>query len=698
MPSRSRPAGPLPSKSPRTPKTRSLTGHLQVRATGRYFVPDAADPANAPYLDELEFPRDARFALVAGPDPGWNGDKVRASLTLSHGEAVPPQPARRGLTPRDLRARVSEVLVHRFTSIPGTLRLHRKGARLEPNDELLPVIDVMLNPEVAAQDGDKVVVEIQEWPKLGGMHRGYLTKRLGRDGEAGVDVLGILYKFKLPLEFPEDVQREAEAIPVAISPEELARREDWRGQHVITIDPFDARDFDDAIAVKELAGGGWELGVHIADVAHYVTPGSALDREARARGNSTYLVDRVIPMLPERLSNGLCSLRPQEEKLTRVAVMEFDAKGRMTKARFARAVICSAHRYTYEEAMAVLQSPPGDDVNAQLVHRSWGLASLLRKHRYEQGALDLDFPEVKCVIDKVTGKPLRLTKMENDESHQLIEECMLAANQAVAKALVQGEHPALYRIHEEPDAEKLADYRALLLAHGIKVGDLTKRRELQKAIAAMTGRAEAPALKMGLLRSLKRAVYSPDSLGHFGLAMPHYTHFTSPIRRYADLVVHRVLDTLDPAVAAQARTPGAAALKELAESISTTERNSADAEIESKRLKELEYFSDLSEQPEPPVFPATVTRVLRVGVMVELDGLMVRGFVPMADAGLKGARYDGAREHFMTPSGKVWAVGTALSVAPAGIEKDRGNVLFRTLAKVRTNKPGKSRIKLNPLR
>ena len=291
---------------------------------------------------------------------------------------------------------------------------------------------------------------------------------------------------------------------------------------------------------RTLAGGDWELGVHIADVSAYVTPGSALDREALKRGNSVYLADRVIPMLPERLSNGVCSLNPHVVRLTHSAFIHFAKNGAPKSARFASTIIHSAHRLTYKEAYAILQKPPNDKLSERL-HTAWSLASLLRRRRFAQGSLDLDFPEVKVILDRATGKPLRLERIENDESHQLIEEFMLAANEAVALELKNRLVPTIYRVHEKPDPDKLAEYRELVLSYGFKAGDLTNRAELQRLLASFRGKPEEQALKIGLLKSLKRARYATQPLGHFGLAKNNYTHFTSPIRRYADLVVHRTL-------------------------------------------------------------------------------------------------------------------------------------------------------------
>jgi ribonuclease R len=352
-----------------------------------------------------------------------------------------------------------------------------------------------------------------------------------------VDLLSNVRNYHLPTEFPRNVVDEAEKIPQTVPAGMLEDREDLRKNFIITIDPDDARDFDDAINVEKLNSTGWELGVHIADVAAYVKPGSALDREARRRGNSVYLPDRVIPMLPESLSNGVCSLKPGVDRLTHSVFIQFDEKANVKKARFARTVIRSAHRLTYKQAYALLKSQPIDELGKRL-HRAWELAALLRRQRFQHGSLDLDFPEVKVRLDD-KGKPIQLERIENDESHQLIEEFMLAANELVARELKKRSIPTIYRVHENPDPEKLAEYREFILSHGYKVGDLTHRAEVQRFLNSIKGKPEEPALKVGLLKSLKRARYLPQPLGHYGLAKANYLHFTSPIRRYADLVAHR---------------------------------------------------------------------------------------------------------------------------------------------------------------
>src|SRR5213593_4009633 len=502
--------------------------------------------------------------------------------TTMHGDRVVARISRD--TPHDRikgrrEGRVIRILERAHDTIVGTLQRSRNFYYVVPDDPRF-VHDIYVHPErdqqpgTSANVGDKVVVRLEPWESRHVNPEGEIIEVLGPASAPGIDMLSIIRKYHLPAEFPKDVLDQAERISERINARQLEGREDLRKDFIVTIDPDDARDFDDAIQVEK-TNSGWRLGVHIADVAAYVEPGSALDREARGRGNSVYLPDRVIPMLPERLSNGVCSLNPEVDRLTHSVFVYFDKNGKTTSAHFARSVIRSAHRLTYKQAYAILKSAPCDQLGERL-HVAWELASVLRRKRFEHGSLDLDFPEVKVWLDK-NGYPVKLERVENDESHQLIEECMLAANEAVARELKKRAIPTIYRIHENPDPEKLAEYREFALSCNYKVGDLTHRAELQRLLAEICGKPEEQALKVGLLKSLKRARYDPQSLGHYGLAKANYLHFTSPIRRYADLVVHRAL--VNPNGKYQSRID-MGQIASIAEHVSTTERIAADAEIE----------------------------------------------------------------------------------------------------------------------
>src|SRR5262249_4271977 len=429
---------------------------------------------------------------------------------------------------------------------------------------------------------------------------------------------------------------------------------------------------DDAIHVEKTPSG-WRLGVHIADVAAYVEPGSPLDREARRRGNSVYLPDRVIPMLPERLSNGVCSLKPGVDRLTYSVFIHFDKRGSAKSARYTRSVIRSAHRLTYKQAYAILTAAPSDRLGERL-HLAWELASLLRQKRFEHGALDLDFPEVKVWVDK-RGHPVRLERVENDESHQLIEEFMLVANEAVARELKKRAVPTVYRVHENPDPEKLAEYREFVLSFNYRVGDLTHRSELQRLLELIRGKPEEQALKIALLKSLKRARYFAQPLGHYGLAKANYLHFTSPIRRYADLVVHRALGR--DRTARHSDQLGMAEIAPIAEHISTTERNAADAEIDAAQMKKLEFFQRQLDERNPQIFRAAVVDVRNYGLMVELPDALITGLVHVSSLTDDFYLFEPTRRQLIgRRSRKRFSVGDQLSVFVARVDIFKRQVDF----------------------
>src|SRR5438132_555060 len=508
-----------------------VTGKLSIHQAGYGFlVPEKAGEPDV-------------FIAAENTGTAMTGDRVVARISRD----VPPRRATvragKAFKPRS-EGRVIRILERARDTIVGTLQHSRNFYYVVPDDPRL-VHDVYVQvppreklPKVPTR-GDKVVVRLEAWESRHVNPEGEIIEVLGAATAPGIDMLSIVRKYDLPTAFPKSVIDEANRIPQSVEQRMVDGREDLRDQFIVTIDPDDARDFDDAIDVEKIDNEGWRLGVHIADVSAYVTPDSALDREARRRGNSVYLPDRVMPMLPERLSNGVCSLNPDVDRLTHSVLIEFDKNGRAKKAGFARSVIRSAKRLTYKEAYAILQAKRNGELIRRL-HTGWELASLLRRKRFEQGSLDLDFPEVKVHLD-ADGKPTRLQRVENDQSHQLIEEFMLAANEAVARELRHRSIATIYRVHEDPDPEKLGEYREFILSFGYKVGDLSHRKEVQRFLASIKGKPEEQALKIGLLKSLKRARYAAQPLGHYGLAKANYLHFTSPIRRYADLVVHRTL-------------------------------------------------------------------------------------------------------------------------------------------------------------
>src|SRR5437773_898941 len=620
------------------------------------------------------------FVAAENTGTAMHGDRVVARITRD------PAYAR---TKGRREGPVIRILEREHDTIVGTLQHSRNFYYVVPDDpRIVHDVYVQVPPRAALPKvptrGDKVVVRLEAWESRHVNPEGDIIELLGPASAPGVDMLSIIRKYHLPTDFPRDVLDEVNRISETVDARKLDRREDLRKKFIITIDPDDARDFDDAIQIEKIDNGGWQLGVHIADVAAYVEPGSALNREARRRGNSVYLPDRVIPMLPERLSNGVCSLNPGVDRLTHSVFIHFDRNGVARSARFARSVIRSAHRLTYKQAYAILKSAPRDGLSQRL-HIAWELAALLRRKRFQHGALDLDFPEVKVLVDQ-DGYPARLERIENDESHQLIEEFMLAANEAVARELKKRTIPTIYRVHENPDLEKLAEYREFALSFNYKVGDLTHRPELQRLLAAITGKPEEQALKVALLKSLKRARYAPQPLGHYGLAKANYLHFTSPIRRYADLVVHRALGRIGaPSAAGRPAVrpyhPDMSEIASIAEHISATERNAADAEIDAAQMKKLEFFQRQLDERNPQIFRAAIVDVRNYGLMVELPDALITGLVHVSSLTDDFYLFEPARRQLMgRRSRKRFSVGDEVSVFVARVDAFKRQVDFAIAA------------------
>jgi ribonuclease R len=554
---------------------------------------------------------------------------------------------------------------------------------------------------------------LREWESRNLNPEGEIVEVLGAPDEEGVDMLSVLRQYDLPLHFPRAVLHEAHAIGTTVHARDGAGRVDCRRHRVITIDPDDAKDFDDAICLERVSSEQWRLWVHIADVSHYVKPGTALDAEARKRGNSTYLVDRVIPMLPEALSNELCSLKPNVDRLTKCVEFLISNDGRVLNAKFFSAIIHSQRRFTYGEVLEILQrthktppSPPshggegrgeearnfrakfpspqpsprsggeresdtvlGCDPIEQMLHQAHELAQRIRRLRFKAGSLDLDFPETKIRLDE-RGNVLRIEKTVNDVSHQLIEECMLLANEAVAGRLMSQHTPAVYRVHESPDERRLQEYRQEVLSQHIPCGNLGQPAEVQRLLHRLGTLPIGPALKIGFLKSLMRARYAVEPLGHYGLAKKKYTHFTSPIRRYADLVVHRALFDKN--------SPGTSALKETAEHISVTERNSADAERDSKDVKLFAFLKAQLASGHPEHYPALVTDVRNFGFFVDVSGLAMSGLVPLSTIEDDFYVFDAARNNLVgRRTRRVIRLGDQLTVQVAKVDSFKKQVDFR---------------------
>ena len=612
-------------------------------------------------------------------DPGLREIMIpeNATSTALHEDRVL---VRRDVKPKGLRrperlepdtGAVIRILERKRTQIVGTLQPGRQFLYVIPDDPRMPH-DIYVPPprEVGrpANIGDKVVVELRQWESRHTNPEGEIIEVLGPPDAEGVDMLSVLRQYNLPLHFPKEVLHAARAIGTSVSAQELTGRQDCRSHSVVTIDPDDAKDFDDAICLQRMPEGQWKLWVHIADVSHYVKPGTALDAEARKRGNSTYLVDRVIPMLPEALSNDLCSLKPSVDRLTKCVEFLVSNDGHVLQARFYPAVIHSQRRFTYKEVFAILQRQPGDAIE-RMLHEANVLAQKIRRLRFKAGSLDLDFPEMKIRLDE-RGRVSSIERVENDISHQLIEEYMLLANEAVAGRLMAQNVPAVYRVHEPPDQRRLQEYREELLSHTVPCGDLTRRNEVQKVLQKLNTIAIGPALKIGFLRSLMRARYAVEPLGHYGLAKSKYTHFTSPIRRYADLVVHRALF--------QSSHGPTHSLKQTADHVSDTERNSADAERDSKDVKLYAFLKAQLRSARPTPYPALVIEVRNFGFFVDVPGLAMSGLVHLSSLEDDFYVFDAERNQLIgRRSRRVIRLGDRVLVQVAKVDSFKKQVDFR---------------------
>ena len=666
-------------------------GMIRILRSGKIlFLPRKGDPAAA----ALGWDTEAIPELELKPNrlgTALDGDRVTVRVERKAARGRRNIRRDRFSSPdAGMKARVEEVTERARSRWLGVFRTgkNKPGRVLGDGVSSPSSIELAEKPAMEVLPGQLVSVEPVTCGEEKKAPRGKIVEVLGYPDEPHVDMEAVIRHYGLSAEFPASVLRELETLPQNPSPGELARRENWTDRTVITIDPASARDFDDAISITATPSG-WTLAVHIADVSHFVRPGGALDGEALRRGNSTYLPDRVLPMLPPRLSDDLCSLRPDVVRLTKVCEMKFDQKGKMLRARFADAFIRSKARLTYQEAFAMLKGNDKGEVPST-VREAWNLASILRRNRYAKGALDLDFPEVRAVMDK-DGRVTGIITEEYDESHQLIEECMLAANEAVALALKNGNRPTIYRVHEEPDSAKLFEFGQLCRLYGHPVHDIGQRQYLNELMKSIKGSPDEQLLKLALLKSLMRARYDTEPLGHYGLATPNYCHFTSPIRRYADLVVHRSLNPLLANPPKGAKGAGSAGrLEEDAEHISETERISASAEKDANRMKLFEWLEGQCYTEHPEVHEALVTETRHFGVLLEIPRLQIKGLVKPDK--LPGGRwvYEAFASRWKNDHGSVLCAGLRVPVIPVKVDREQQWADFAIVSREKPRQTGKT--------
>ena len=474
-----------------------------------------------------------------------------------------------------------------------------------------------------------MIVGIISWPEKDSNPTGEVLDILGKEGENTTEMHAILAEFGLPYRYPESVEKAADKIEAGITPEEIARRCDMRDVVTFTIDPRDAKDFDDALSIRKLQNGNYEVGVHIADVTHYVKPDSILEKEAQKRATSVYLVDRVVPMLPEHLSNGICSLRPDEEKLTFSCVFEMDNEANVISSKICRTVTNSNRRFTYEEAQEIIENGVGDYSEEILTLDR--LAKMLRKRRYENGSVDFDREEVRFEIDK-DGHPIDVYFKESKDSNKLIEEFMLLANRTVATAIgkPQGRKKPkafVFRIHDQPDVQRLSDLASIARNFGYKLKTTGTPKEinssLNKMLQDVKGKGEENLLSTLAVRSMAKAIYSTQNIGHYGLGFDYYTHFTSPIRRYPDMMVHRLLERY----LAGGRSVVVDKLEDQCKHSSEMEQLAANAERASIKYKQCEYLADRLGE----IYEGIISGVTEWGLYVELNENKCEGLVPIRD-------------------------------------------------------------------
>lgn len=566
---------------------------------------------------------------------------------------------------------VLDILERKDQTFIGTLRVDRNVATLIPDSKFLATDIIIQKSKLkGGKTGDKAIARITNWPENSPTPRGEVVDVLGPSGDNNAEIHAILAEFGLPYKYPVAVEKAANKIEAGITDAEVKKREDMRDVVTFTIDPKDAKDFDDALSIRPLQNGNWEIGVHIADVTHYVKADSIIDREAEERATSVYLVDRVVPMLPEHLSNGICSLRPNEDKLTYSVIFEINDYGKVLKSRIVRTVINSNRRFTYEEAQEIIESGKGDFAEEILTLDR--IAKILRAKRYEHGSVDFDRDEVRFDIDE-NGKPIGVYFKESKDSNKLIEEFMLLANRTVATFIgitsgLRKPKAFVYRIHDMPDPEKLSSLASLAKTFGYRVRTSGSPKEVNKSINRMLedvkGKPEENFLSTVAIRSMAKAVYTTTNIGHYGLGFDYYTHFTSPIRRFPDMMVHRLLERYLNG----GRTVQQEKLEEQCKHSSDREQLASNAERASIKYKQVEYMSERIGQ----VFAGVITGVTEWGLYVEIDENKCEGLVPVRD--LADDFYDYDEKNFSLIGrryGHRYRLGDSvrIQVAKADVEK-----------------------------
>lgn len=597
-----------------------------------------------------------------------NGDKVQVKLL------------RENAGTRRAEGEIIEVLERKNNKIIGVYEQTKAFGFVSPEDQKLQHdIFISKSNRNYAETGDVVVVEITKWPEKGRNPEGIIVEILGKKGDKGVDILTVVKKFNLPEAFPPKVLSYTDSLSEVVDEKEFSYRRDLRGQKIMTIDGADAKDLDDAVAVEKLENGMYKLSVHIADVSHYVRENTPLDKEAFKRATSVYLLDLVIPMLPEKLSNGLCSLNPFEPKLALSCDMVIDGHGNVVEHEIYESVIESKLRATYEDVTKILQGEMNESLEKYreyipMIEDMRDLQKILENKREKRGAIEFDFPESKITLDKL-GKPVDVSLYPREISNKIIEEFMLACNETVSEHMFWTHVPFIYRIHEEPDEEKLKAFTEFSynLGYPVKLFAGVQPKVLQEVLKKVEGKKEEPVLSKLLLRSMMQARYAPENIGHFGLAATYYSHFTSPIRRYPDLMIHRIIKEFLHGNIDEKRIRSLIPIvSEASKQASEMERVAVDAERELDALKKAEFM----QQHIGETFEGIISSVTNFGLFVELPST-IEGLVHITSLYDDYYVYD---ERYMTllgeRSGKKYSLGEKIRVLVANVNLDSHEIFF----------------------